>query len=180
MNERMINYLVKRFTYSGISFEELKSEAIKCSLEAKKRYDCNKGASYNTWQYEYVMNGLRSMVKQELDWQNHRFNSNVAADDLLKGLDFFQSNEQDDKNRAIEDSFSSSSSFIPETVEMLSSLSKEAKEVCSVIFSAPGEYATLMPKMARGALVKKCREKGWSWPVIWRTFNEIKTALGGV
>lgn len=155
MNERMINHIAGRFVRSGIPFEELKAEAIKAYYIAESRYDKKhpSGASLETVAWRYIYQSLIVYTSAEMEWQARK-----GDDDIEKYCP-----EQQD---------------IP-MFEMVSSLSKEAKEVCSVIFNAPGEYAALMPKMARGALVKKCREKGWSWPIIWRTFNEIKSALGG-
>jgi DNA-directed RNA polymerase specialized sigma24 family protein len=30
------------------------------------------------------------------------------------------------------------------------------------------------PKLVRGAIYRKLRREGWSWPTIWRTFNQVK------
>lgn len=59
----------------------------------------------------------------------------------------------------------------------LGSLSKEAKELITLILSAPSEYAGLTSRQARGMLVKTLRGKGWAWSSIWNTFREIRSAL---
>lgn len=177
VNEKIVNQLAGKFVKSGIAFEDLKSEAIVFALEAIEKYDPKFGTSIDTWQWKCIYEGLKCSVSREWDWQNHRFNSNVANPNCqLRNHSFLQNNEIDDNDRDFVDTFTTKEQGHA-AFEITASLSKEAKMVCSAIFSAPGEYMSLMPKMARGKLVKKFRGEGWSWPQIWRVFNEIKSAL---
>lgn len=174
MNERIIKHLAAKYVRYGLPFEELKTEATIGALEALKSFNPKKGASVDTWQYFCIKNRLKDVVAKEMQWNNHRFNSNVATTSQLKNHDFLQCNEMDDAERELIDTFPSA----PHSVEVLQSLSEEAKRICHAIFNTPTEYASMMPKMARGKIVKKCREEfGWSWPKIWRTVNELKTAI---
>jgi DNA-directed RNA polymerase specialized sigma subunit len=154
VNERIINQLAGRFVKSGIAFEDLKAEATLFALEAVEKYNPDFNTSIDTWQWKCIYEGLKGMVVKEWDWQNHRYGSDeTVMHDILSA-------EQGHH-----------------AFEITESLSSEAKQVCQALFSAPSEYASLMPKIARGRLVRKFRKEGWSWPVIWRVFNEIKTAL---
>ncbi len=61
-------------------------------------------------------------------------------------------------------------------------LTDEAHQVLSIIINSPHEIFEAIdltrPKKARGAIVKYLRNnEGWSWPVIWKTMNELKGAL---
>lgn len=66
INERIVNALAKRWGKSGVSFEELKSEACKCAMEAIVAFDPDKGASIDTLQWKYIDRGLRNFVHKEI------------------------------------------------------------------------------------------------------------------
>lgn len=177
INEKIVNKLAKRFINKGIAFEDLKAEAYKHASAAVAHHDEASGADINTLQWVYINRGLSEYCKKEWTWQNSQFNSNVATTNCqMRNRSFLQSNEIDDNDRDFVDTLyseeQSTSAF-----EIIESMSKEAKMACQAIFSAPGEYMSLMPKMARGRLAENLRNDGWSWPQIWRVFNEIKSAL---
>ena len=158
INEKIINKLAGKYKWSGIAFEDLQAEGWKLAMEAMQKYDSAKGASPTSWQWTYIERGLKEFIKNEYAWRNHHLHS--SEDSETEWVDSFHSDDQ--------------GIFV---FEITSSLSSEAKQICSAIFNAPAEYMSLMPKMARGKLVKKFRGEGWSWPTIWKVFNEIKTAL---
>ena len=150
VNEKVINHIAGKFLWSGLPFEELKAEAYTLYLEAERKYDPTRTAQLGTFVWKSIYGNMKVYVYRELDWRTKQRENDFAAPSQEQGHAAF---------------------------EITESLSKEAKMVCSAIFSAPGEYMSLMPKMARGKLVKKFRGEGWSWPQIWRVFNEIKSAL---
>jgi len=61
--------------------------------------------------------------------------------------------------------------------ESLQQLSKEAFEVCQIIFESPADFLSSSKKASRGKVYRTLRKKGWSWPSIWRSFTEIKAFL---
>lgn len=71
-----------------------------------------------------------------------------------------------------------------ELKEWLAGLSEECREVARIILDGPAEImdvaedALLTRKAVMGALRRYLRkEKGWSWPRIWRVFREMRTAV---
>ncbi len=165
INEKIVNKLAGKYRWSGIAFEDLQAEGLKLAVEAMQKYDPAGGASPSSWQWICIDNGLKDLLRKELQWKNNQkrpHQEDVEKYDRcsINYLDTFTAN--DDPIQAF---------------EHVSGFSAEAKMVCSAIFNAPAEYMSLMPKIARGALIKKFRGEGWSWPTIWRVFNEIKTAL---
>ena len=161
--EKLIYKLSWKFSRTtGIPFEDLVSEATVAWLSAAERFDPAKGAP-STYAYHVIHNHLASLAQVSL--------RETTIDDEEK----------------MESTFSSIPSRRPsphhelEFRQLVLSMSKEAQEVCSILFHAPEELSKLakndMPKSIRGALKGSLRSRGWSWPKIWKTFEEIKTAL---
>jgi len=176
INERIVNCLAARYSKRGIVFEDLQAEARLHAVKALKKYDSSRGTSRDTLQWTYIERGLKDFCQNEWDWQDHKFNSNVATAEAGRIPGFLKCNEIDDKGRdfidAYEDSKQSVSGF-----EIMTSLSIEAQTICRAIFETPTEYLGLVPRVARGKIAKQLRGSGWSWSVIWATFNEIKAIL---
>jgi len=62
--------------------------------------------------------------------------------------------------------------------EMVSSMGKEAREVCEIIFESPHEFLIQgKPKLSQGRLRDALRERGWSWPKIRNGMREVKQTL---
>ena len=62
--------------------------------------------------------------------------------------------------------------------EMLTSMDKEAREVCEIVFETPHEFIVQgRPKLSQGRLRDALRERGWSWPSIRRGMREVKHTL---
>ena len=62
--------------------------------------------------------------------------------------------------------------------EMVSSMGKEAREVCEIVFESPHEFLIQgKPKLSQGRLRDALRERGWSWPKIRNGMREVKQTL---
>ena len=159
--KKLINSRAWSFHYStGISFEELQAEAVLAYVECLPHYDESKGTAFSTFLYHCITNHLSTFCGAEM---KHMYTASIDA---------------------LEDDISSYNPKIQNTIylkEVISALSIEAQGVLSILFEAPDELMALAknhtPKAIRGALFRYLRTLGWSWPIIWRSFREIKLAV---
>lgn len=72
----------------------------------------------------------------------------------------------------------------PETIymakEMLTSLSKEAKDVLNMIMNSPEEMFLGNDKLSQMALRRILRKKGWSWKRVLSVQRELKDFCRGI
>lgn len=134
---------------TGVSVEELISEATLALLEAQITYDPDK-AMESTYYYHCIKNALCAFVQQESRLVLPGFS-------IPDGVTFQP--EMD----SIKD--------------IVAQWKPDCRLVVELILKTPKRYCELKPKMARGRIVRLLRRQGWSWPRIWATFKEVKLAL---
>jgi len=132
---------------TGIDWEELYSEAIVGMWEARKTFRLDRGTALTSWQYCCANYRLKTFCA----------NYETSLGEKMESAEY----------RSDDGDF----------VEIISSLPENARMVCKVILETPNEFAGIMPKIARGKVVKTMRDLGWSWGDIWETFRIIKNAL---
>lgn len=141
---------------TGVPFEDLVSTAQIAFYEHHKYYNCEK-SDYVTHLYLAVMSELSEFV--------------TTSNNTVEGMPHLPFAETIDRRD-------------PEKVclfkDRLQQLSSEAQEICCLILNSPGDFIDSRPKIARGFVYKKLRQLGWSWPKIWNSFREIKTALNEI
>jgi len=62
-----------------------------------------------------------------------------------------------------------------ETMDMVSSLSTEARQVCGLALEETSPC--LCPREMKREIVRELRARKWTWKRIWNTFKEIREAL---
>ena len=149
-NINLVRKIAWEFHYkTGIPFKELLSEAITLYLESQLTRGKVKKGINNSPYYSWVCirNGLINFCIKE---QSLKY---LEIDYLQKGtnpIPFF---------------------------ELYDSFPAYCQEIIDIILKSRQEFACLMPKEARGLVVEKLRELGWSWSKIWDSIREIKQVL---
>lgn len=137
---------------TGIELEELQGVAAVGYYKAIESYLPEKG-SLNTWTTTRMRQHLTSFCYKE----GRR--SEVPETGLTE-----KEHEPDPGLRVL-------------FLDRLKSMTKEAQEVCQMIFTSPVEYLELPPTFRRGRIAKQLKEKGWSLNKAWDTIREIKQVL---
>ena len=145
---------------SRFDFAELLSEANMGFLNAVDTFDPDK-ACFHTHLYTTVNGRLKNYCYKQKD----------------RGCELSECLPADIANPEQEYSFKT----------MLDGLGKEAKEMVDVALNCPAEMLDLIKGMTshkqQNVCLRKChltkffRAKGWTYPKIWKTFNEIKSTL---
>ena len=133
-----------------LEFEELLSESILYYCTIEHQHDPKK-AQMLSWLWWSIDRNLLEYVKKE----KRRQHEELPNDDLLV----------DHRKPSWE------------FTDKIKEWSEDAQKVCSIIFNAPHDFSVHLPKLSRGKIKKMLRKEGWSWPRIYRSFKEIRTAL---
>jgi DNA-directed RNA polymerase specialized sigma24 family protein len=175
MEPRAEDYIgmMKRLAYSfhsttGLPFDELLSSAFLAFAHCRQTYDPNK-AAFSTYLYHAAKTRMidfcHSAYHINLEDPNmKRQPSSPYLYEAAMALSH-QTNHQDPE-------------YLCMFKDSLKNMSEEAQQVCEMIFESPAEFlAQSKPKLSRGVVYRKLREKGWSWSKIWNSFREIKSTL---
>lgn len=162
---KQIMFLSKRIgSKYGIDYRELVGVAWEASERSIKKYDPNRGAEYETYRINYIRWELLNYCQREKSRRNMITFQIKTEDGYLDPIEIAPD------NRMVK------STFLYDTFR---DLSQEAKEVCRIIWETPGELLEMIncPKLARGAVKKQLRQKGWSWPRIENVMRELTQAM---
>lgn len=135
---------------TGIDREELFGEATVAYYEALLTYDFTKG-SVITWVYRHIHNHLVNFCKKQ---HRHSLHHIPMTDDDVYSGNTEQCHGENILNR-----------FSGQCLELICILYCEDIDV-----NKP-------PKLVRGALVRKLKEKGWKHIDIWNTMSEVKAIV---
>jgi len=149
--------LIRKIAWSlnkttGISFDELYSEACLAYLEAEMTYDATRGAEFTTYAYSFVRNRLVSFVRKEKT-EIHT----IEIADLGPRQ------------------FSKLQNSIPEFEEH--SFSSDMKEIISVVLGSPVDFFNISPRPARGMIRKELHKNGWSQKKINSAFIKLTAII---
>jgi len=70
--------------------------------------------------------------------------------------------------------------FIPEYEFFPPSLPDDLQHIIDTIQYGEEDYSQLLPKFARGALIKVLRDDGWSWGRIWNNIRKMKLCINEI
>lgn len=150
--------------YPEFEFDDLLSEAILAYLNARSKYDPERGAR-TTFATVTARNHLNSFLQCQQKLKEKMVESAFDAIPEDRCHPVFPS----PYHRSPEEL-----AIIRETwMEIVYSLSSDAKEVYRTLSDLPEEDYR-KPRKARGKVVKLLRGKGWSWGRIWKVFREVK------
>jgi len=141
----LIRSLVRSFHFTtGLPFEDLFSEAVYAFLSNKKHYQKEKNCKFSSYIYRGMKNALIEFSRREQYYAE-------LPDHTLPDLSYTPDYE-----------------FFPPVYP------KDVQEIIDIIMSAPGEFASVMPKMARGRVFRKLRERGYSHGKCWKMIKNMK------
>ena len=144
----------------GLEFDDLFSEACLACLEAKHKFNPEKGKG-STFIWRVVNNRILNIIGRE--GEKNEFFLEEEGPSCLQS--FWPSPEEQLIAKE-------------EWLGILNTLSPKAKEICSLVLDRTSPYLpTDKPKTCRGAIIRELRKQGWVWPDIWRGFREIKHVL---
>ena len=157
----LVNKIVWGFVKKnpGLEFDDLFSEACVAVLDARDKYDPEKGKT-STFIWTVVSNRLKRVLGQEARRNTHQQSvEEVYSDEICPGPeDLFIAEER--------------------WQMMLSDFSIGAQEVCSILFEEPDIYLPIhTPRNCRGKIARVLEDRGWAVGRIWDTFREIKEEL---
>lgn len=132
---------------TGIDYAELFSEASLAYCEAELAYNPEKKTKFTTFAFSVIKNRLVDFCKEE-----NKYQCDQNINDLFFGGLY-------------------EIAFEENTTQ---SFSKDLKDIIQIILSSPEDFANLMPKHARGHLVRILKQKGWACSRIWDNIREIK------
>jgi hypothetical protein len=154
--------LIKKISWSwhkttGIELETLIAEANLAFAECQNNHNPKRG-KFSTLLYHAIESHFKNIItKQHIQ----RYDGvEISMEDIALTSKYNQEKE----------------CILRDTI---SKLSKEAREIISIVFDAPADLIAMLPKprLNKHRLTKYLRLKGWKIPAILRTFNEIKKAL---
>jgi len=143
---------------TGLPFEELFSEASLAYAEAFSSFDPQKNIKFSTWAYKNMRQHLINFVKREYSF--YSFHLPVEESELLS---------QYERNNPI---------AMMEFRDWLKRLPSDLQTIAETVLedSSPN----LPPKKEKGKVIKKLREKGWSWPRIRNGIRGMKEVLNEI
>lgn len=170
--------LIRRIAWSfynttGVTWEDLFSEASVAYCQAMQSYDPEKNASFTTWAWVCMRNALDDYVNAEFQ---HQY-ADLPAEDLdAVERPRTQSDEIPKESIAAIDDLAATRCITGDN--LLEGLSQDAKTILQLVKEDVVDYTQMASKKARGQIYRKLRsEYDWSWPQIWNSFREIKTVL---
>jgi len=141
---------------TGHEVDRLIAQGNYCFMEAARSWP--RKQKFSTWLYRALFNDLRNFARK---------NERLVLDN--------------EGSQAIPSHYSADPARVAMFRDALANLSEEARVVVGIVLDGPEEVlgwvAHRSPRAIRGLLKEHLREQGWSWPVIWRTFREIKELL---
>lgn len=157
----------------AFEFDDLFGEGCVAYLEAELSYDPGSTMKEITYIWTYIQQHLNNYVQRSTLQRTSTNNALQWANPVVfEDIDLYitASNYEFEPEKAL---------LAKEAYRALvDSLSPLAQELVGYILDGAGGYLPIdRPKLCRGALKDTLREKGWSWPMIWNTFREVKTAL---
>jgi len=137
---------------TGIDVEMLISEAGLAYTEAMSRFDPSKGVKSTTFIYRCMQNHLTNYCKQEMKHKS------TSLKDAAMSVENYE-----DKIQTFQDE--------------VKSWPAECQELVRIILENFEELESIAPKMARGALTRELRNRGWQWKSIWTTMQNMPAIL---
>lgn len=161
-HERLIARICWSYHYTtGIDFEELMAEGLAAYCEAVHTYDPQRGK---------LTKRVSTLVNQRLCryLARERRNNHDSFDHWMN------SENQDDywENR-----YNIPAVFALPYVELQLSMGADVRVIADMILEDPYAFLSVPPKIARGVVVNRLRNRGWKWPRIWRAMRLIKDLL---
>ena len=147
----------------GLDFDDLVSEACLAYLEERHMYSQERGKE-STFIWKVVQNRLNAIIGQE----KTRYGAEILLGaEIMEGT-LIDSSADPELILITEESWQ----------EKLASLSPEAQSICALLTQEQEIYLPAKtPRNCRGVISKVLKAKGWREAVVWRTFNELKSAF---
>ncbi len=172
MLENNIN-LVRKITwkfvnkYPGLEFDDLFSEACIIYLETEHLYCPEKGA-FSTFMWTVITNHLKNVIGKKANTTIKEQPTDPVTMADINEIQVLISPEAEMEEEAWN--------------EIVQALSSEGRAIYKILTEEEHliELSINNPKKCRGEIVNILRERGWSWPIIWRSFREIKEVLAAV
>ena len=154
--------LIKKISWSwhkrtGIDLETLIAEANLTFAECQHNYNPKRG-KFSTLLYHSVESHFKNLITKR---HIQRYDGvEINLEDIALSSKYNQEKECILRNT-------------------INCLSKEAKEITSIVLSAPADLIAMLPKprLSKHRLTKYLRLRGWKIPAIIKAFNEISKAL---
>lgn len=142
---------------TGIELKTLESEANITFVQCQSNYNPKKG-KFSTLLYCSIESSFKNLLTHN---QQNRYDG-IEVELEERGLSTPASQEKQ--------------CILADTINKLS---KEAKEIISIVLEAPADLLAMLPKqmLSKHQLTKYLRLKGWKFPLITKTFIEIKNSL---
>lgn len=154
--------LIKKISWSwhkatGIEFETLEAEANVAFAECLHIHNPKKG-KFSTLLWHAIESRFKNLLKHS--HQNRYDGIEVELEEMALSTPCKQER-------------------ICIFANLINGLSKEAKEITSIVLEAPADLLQMIPKpkLSKHQLTKYLRLKGWKIPAIAKAFAEIKTKL---
>lgn len=152
-------------THPGLEFDDLFSEACLACLEARDKFNPERGKE-STFIWRVVNNHLLDVIGRETARNTQE---ELVSEIPERNISFEAAKINDPLQHLITKE---------EWEELLTSLSPEALSICEILSNPIDLYLpTDKPKLCKGKIIKMMRISGWSWTNIWRGFREIKQVL---
>ena len=157
--------LIKKISWSwhkttGIEFETLESEANVAFAECQNNYN-PKRSKFSTLLWHAIESRFKNLLKR--NHLNRYDGIEVELEEMALSTSSNQSNQE--RNCIF--------------ANLINNLSKEAKEITSIVLEAPADLIEMLPKprLSKHQLTKYLRLKGWKIPAILKGYAEIKQNL---
>lgn len=173
--EGLLKKLAAQFCFKPEDFDDMMSICNEAYCKAVLNYQPEKG-KFTTLLYHYANRALIDEIrKKKTNYKKYytfsiEYISYCEENDIKGTLDsqIIIDEKQNNERRY-------------EFRNQLESLSREAREMISLIVNSPYELLeetkSLSPKYLRGQVIKMMRDRKWKWNVIYSSIKEIKNAI---
>ena len=136
---------------STIEFSDLMSVAYLAYRKAEENYNPEK-SKFTAYAWHYISGHLKNFLNEERKQVKLKFDKDMNLHDNSRN-DYYN------------------------IINLLQDFSKEAKQVCHIVFQEPDIYGSLTRGKSKKHITKILRQQGWKYERIESAFNEIKKHL---
>ena len=151
----LIYNLAHKFASDYFDLDDLIGEASLAYCQAMEAFDQDRNIKFTTYAYTIISNHLQTYVTA---WKRRsvKGNGNVNMD-----------NDTDLISPDVQIEF----------MELLGSMPRKAKDICTMILDNPEAFVTSGKTGTRMNIVNHLRKMGWKWKDIQGSFRQITMAL---
>jgi DNA-directed RNA polymerase specialized sigma subunit len=160
---KWINAITRKFSNTyGLGYDEMLSEAYLAYCDAMNSLEPGFHVLWKEYATSIIVNRLTDYVHRERRIRKYSVRIDLIVDEFRELQPRIQ------KHLSLNLIYSENYS---------QTLSEDVQEVINLVLHSPEDFSKILPKLARGKIVKTLRSYGWSWSRVWDAMRNTKAAL---